>query len=99
MNIKEKIKLYEKKIEDNKIIGFKKKDNINCSNNIRRKINKWNNIGKNEEIKIEKKEEKKIEKKEEKKIEKKEEKKIEKFEENLENMEDEEELINNMINM
>jgi len=67
MNIKEKIKLYEKKIEDNKITGFKKKNNINASNNIRRKINDWNNIGKNEEIKIEKSE-KKIEKKEEKNV-------------------------------
>tara|TARA_Y100001958_G_C21224569_1_gene549976 strand:+ start:15 stop:281 length:267 start_codon:yes stop_codon:yes gene_type:complete len=88
MNIKEKIKLYEKKIEDNKITGFKKKNNINASNNIRRKINDWNNIGKNEEIKIEKKEEKK----KEKKIEKKEEK-------NVENVDDEEELLNNIINM
>ena len=89
MNIKEKIKLYEKKIEDNKITGFKKKNNINASNNIRRKINDWNNIGKNEEIKIENSE-KKIEKTE-KKIEKKEEKYVENIEE--------EELLNNIINM
>ena len=62
MNIKEKIKLYEENIKKNKIIGYKKSQ-IN-SNNVRRKINEWNNINNNLEETNE--EEKKEEKKEEK---------------------------------
>ena len=42
MNIKEKIKLYEENIKKNKISGYKKQE-IN-KNNIRRKVDHWNNI-------------------------------------------------------
>ena len=42
MNIKEKIKLYEENIKKNKILGYKKQE-IN-KNNIRRKVDHWNNI-------------------------------------------------------
>ena len=80
MNIKEKIKLYEENII-NKKVGYKKP--ILNTNNVRKKINHWNNIN-NEDQKIEekiekKKKEKKIEKKNRKKIEKKSKKKKKKY--------------------
>ena len=55
MSIKEKIKLYEENIIKNKIQGYKKTE-IN-KNNVRRKINHWNNINNDGEEKkiIEKK--------------------------------------------
>lgn len=57
MNIKEKIKLYEENIKKNKILGYKKQE-IN-KNNIRRKVDHWNNIknkneSENENIEIKK---------------------------------------------
>ena len=55
MSKKEKIKLYEENIIKNKIQGYKKTE-IN-KNNVRRKINHWNNINNDGEEKkiIEKK--------------------------------------------
>ena len=57
MSIKEKIKLYEENIKKNKILGYKKQE-IN-KNNIRRKVDHWNNIknkneSENENIEIKK---------------------------------------------
>ena len=96
MNIKEKIKLYEKNIKKNKIIGYKKSQII--SNNVRRKINEWNNINNNleEEEKWKKEEEEKWKKEEEKK-----EKKIKNKNNENKNDENEEEyeLENGIINM
>ena len=92
MNIKEKIKLYEENII-NKKVGYKKP--ILNTNNVRKKINHWNNIN-NEEEKIEEKVKKKvIEEKIEEKIEKKIEKKVLKNNDS----EDEYEFENGIINM
>ena len=49
MSIKEKIKLYEENIIENKKIGYKKSQ-INTT--VRRKINHWNNINNEDEKKI-----------------------------------------------
>ena len=96
MSIKEKIKLYEENII-NKKVGYKKP--ILNTNNVRKKINHWNNIN-NEEEKIEEKvKEKVIEEKIEKKIEEKIEKKIEKKVLKKTDSEDEYEFENGIINM